>query len=388
MPRLTLVKMLSCGQGMTTLVEVYNNGDENGPADYLALIDCGGDLTWGGRESVAYIAQKVQQSGARLPNIVISHQDKDHNSLLKALGQRLHPMNPVINDIFLGGMNWQPTNVTTVRQFAQAVGYNGNLAFAAPMRSDYTNIPPGGGIGSVADYGDVHLRILISHLNAPAQALDIQRNASSAVIVVENEYFAVVLPGDATRQTMTQINSIPHLGSRLPTVVGLSIPHHGALRTAVEDYHAGRPTNEFGWTVIENFVRTIAPLRIGASAGPFNRHHHPVFEVIDKFTTVQPAPRHYFVAYLFNCHGQNTQCWRTFYLGRGAYCTVQSIDQPPIGPSRMLTHRTHGPFYYGDIVFRLSAPGVLRPEEMVEFRPRGTAGAERATEGIIHAPAP
>ncbi|MGW4076525.1 hypothetical protein ACWELB_23970 [Streptomyces asiaticus] len=381
MPRLTLVTMLNCGQGMTTLVEVYDNGNEDGPADYLALIDCGGDLAWGGRESVDYIARKVEQSGS-LPNIVISHQDMDHNSLLRDLGGLLRPMQPHIDSIFLGGTDWQSVNVKRVQKFARTVGYQRDPEFANPMRSDY--MKAGGGLDSLAEYNDVHLRVLMSHLNVGGKAMDIRRNASSAVIVVENGHFAVVLPGDATWQTMRQISQIPNLKATLPTVVGLSIPHHGSLRTAVEDYHAGRLPKK--WEIVQEFSDTIAPWRIGASAGPFNRHHHPVSEVLDKFTTVRSAPCHDLVAYVFNCHGPTTQCWQTLPSSTATYCTVQSIGALPERSKK----RWHWikPFCSGDIIFRLSEPGVLRPEEMVEFRPRGTAGTERATDGIVRAPAP
>ena len=42
MPSLTRVMILYCGQGMTTLVEIYDDGNVKDAADYLALIDCGG----------------------------------------------------------------------------------------------------------------------------------------------------------------------------------------------------------------------------------------------------------------------------------------------------------------------------------------------------------
>ena len=43
---------------------------------------------------------------------------------------------------------------------------------------------------------------------------------------------------------------------------------------------------------------------------------------------------------------------------------------------------------YGDVVCKLAPPGVLRVEEMVEFRPRGTLGLTDQDEPVRYAPAP
>jgi glyoxylase-like metal-dependent hydrolase (beta-lactamase superfamily II) len=85
MPPLTRVMILYCGQGMTTMVEVYDDGVVKDQADYLALIDCGGS-SGAAEHAVNYVAGKILYAhGMTLDLLVISHQDGDHHSFLNQL---------------------------------------------------------------------------------------------------------------------------------------------------------------------------------------------------------------------------------------------------------------------------------------------------------------
>src|SRR5215470_12466797 len=123
------------------------------------------------------------------------------------------------------------------------------------------------------------IRALVSGLVTTGRP-DIRKNASSAVVVVDIGTWSVVLPGDATYQTMDAVNEIKGINTLLRPVVGLEIPHHGALRTAVENYVANKEPSHFNFDIITEFAKIVAPRNVAASAGPWNSHHHPIEEVL------------------------------------------------------------------------------------------------------------
>ncbi|MEV0410541.1 MBL fold metallo-hydrolase [Streptomyces sp. NPDC050448] len=391
MPSLTLVKLLWCGQGMTTLVEIYDDGVEKDAADYLALIDCGGSPTYG-KDAVNHIKDKVAKRATtpkKLDLVVISHQDDDHNGLLGALGKELKTIDARVGSVHIGGLSWLPGNQATVNTFLTAVQYPGGAVnFSAPEASDY----PGGGTapGHIAEHKDVKFRILISNLNLPNVTDDIVRNGSSAVVVVDNGVNTVVLPGDATFQTMLAINTKLGGAPLTPQVLALEIPHHGALRTAVENYAAKGKKTDFTWTIIEDFAtRVMKPKKVGASAGPWNTDNHPVKEVIEVFVgTTDTAASHTYVAFVF-FQKKSTVQWDTITIDRAVDTTIQKLNVKQKKRKRDAPAPAAGTdFIVGHIVYRLSGALGLRPEEMVEFRPCGTFGMHGPDEDVVQAPEP
>ncbi|MGW0765443.1 MBL fold metallo-hydrolase [Streptomyces sp. NPDC002676] len=392
MPSLTLVKLLWCGQGMTTLVEIYDDGVEKHAADYLALIDCGGSPTYG-KDAINLIKDKVAKrttTPKKLDLVVISHQDDDHNGLLGALGKELKTINAKVDSVHIGGLSWIQGNQDTVTEFLTAVDYPvSGVKFDAPEQSNY----PGGSTAPThfAVHGDVEFRLLISNLNVPDVTDDIVKNGSSAVVVVDNGVNTVVLPGDATFQTMHAINT-KLVGKQLtPQVLALEIPHHGALRTAVENYFAqGKQRADFTWTIVEDFAtKVMKPKNVGASAGPWNTDNHPVKEVIDVFVgTTDPATLHTYVAFVFFQKKTMVQ-WDTLDISRAVNTTIQKLNVKQKKRKRGAAAPAVGTdFLVGHIVYRLSGAPGLRPEEMVEFRPCGTLRTHAPDEDVVQAPEP
>ncbi|MFI1564698.1 hypothetical protein ACH4ZX_16890 [Streptomyces sp. NPDC020490] len=385
---MTRVKLLYCGQGMTTLVEVYDSGNADGPADYLALVDCGGD---DGGGAIEYIAGKVQASrNKRLDLIVISHQDNDHNELLAPLAARLDSLGGVtLGDVFLGGRLWGDRNKKTVKDFASTFGLALEGAqFNAACHSDYLGVSERSGLRFLSSYGDggpddVFVRVLVANLPLSGRA-DLVKNGTSAVVVVENGRDAVILPGDATYETMRWINALARFDRLLPThgVLGMEIPHHGALRTSVERYLAKGKVSDFNWNILYSFAElTMKPKAIGASSGHDNSFHHPLEEVLEHFTgTTHPAPSHTYVSY-----GFTSREWDTRLSERAVYTTVSGFSRSAPWP---VTRSQGKPFEYGDIWFNITSLGVVRPEEVMEFKPRGKQGARLAGVAPLLAPAP
>ena len=205
------------------------------------------------------------------------------------------------------------------------------------------------------------------------------------MVVVENGSYSVFLPGDATHQTMDVAADIIEAKARLiPPIAGLEIPHHGALRTSVQKYYAtGKPAN-FDWSRIYRFAESLSADRVVASAGLDNSFHHPLDEVISVFSLwLVTTVSHRYRAYVFDKGGKNSttpQGWNNFTTTQAAECTVCSYK---------------GGLEKGDVAILLSKPGVLTPEEMIQFIPRerviagtGTGDTEPVEDLVVYAPAP
>lgn len=367
MASLTLVRMLFCGQGMMHLVEVYDDGVEKPAADFLALVDCGGDKP----HSVASLKDIQEKVNSRKPPVldcvVISHQDRDHVNQLRHLAPLMEAIGAkVTGPVFIGGEAWvgQPGKVDT---FLKAVGRTRKDARFGQDggESHYLGRADRPQLGYVVQHGDVFLRLLVSNLKGAGGNVP---NTSSAVVVVENGAYAVVLPGDATYETMQFVNKIPDLDKLLPTVIGCAIPHHGALATAVANYTSGDDLDTFDWTIITDFAhKSIKAQLVAASAGPWNTHCHPVEAIIDVFmeNNVIEFRDHTYVVYLYY---QEHWVTRDNYLP--VECTVKKIDPDPLYWPRGKGTRVKGTaFTSGEVVYKLAPVGVLKPEEMVEFRP-------------------
>lgn len=396
MPALTIVKVLWCGQGMTTLVEIYADGHEKDVADYLVLVDCGGNVEWGGR-AVNYVAQKVLDKRDNiLDAVVISHQDQDHVILLKQLGDKLRGQ-ATIGSVFLGGLEWKQSNQKVVKDFLDALDVDPKgVVFDAPKLSHYTGAKTVDKLRYWVNWNnEVYIRAMVSGLVTTGRP-DIRKNASSAVVVVDNGSLAVVLPGDATYQTMDAVNEIKNIGTLLRPVLGLEIPHHGALRTAVEEYVANKDPTRFNYEIIDEFARIVSPRYVAASAGPWNTHHHPIEEVLERFDPhLQATTEHTYVSYIFSRpDGVKHEGWTEFSdVTYTEWCTVFAIGETAKkSKSKFRAVKKEGvnkgPFVFGDISFKLGGAVALAPEEMVSFHPLGTIGPDPADEPVYFAPAP
>jgi beta-lactamase superfamily II metal-dependent hydrolase len=388
MPPLTRVMILYCGQGMTTMVEVYDDGDVKDTADYLALIDCGGSSE-GVNEAVGYVAGKILATNdATLDLLVISHQDGDHHSFLGNLSEQLKGFDAKCDAAVIGGTGWSAANQNSVKKFAKAMSMNTNgFLFNAPKRSDYKHANQRSELKFVDSYGDTYIRVLISGLPITGTA-DFKKNASSAMVVVENGSYSVFLPGDATHQTLDVATEIIDAKKLLiPHVVGVEIPHHGALRTSVEDYYAKGKPEDFNWDRITGFAEALSADHVAASAGLNNSFHHPLNEVISVFWHwLATKADHGYRAYVFDKGGKGSttpQGWNNLTTKLAAECTVLDYDEMA------------GMYTYGDIEIRLSKPGVFTPEEMIRFIPRGQVITGTGTDDMetvedlgVYAPAP
>lgn len=383
MTALTRVAILFCGQGMATLIEYYPDGDKDSVPTQLVLVDFGGNQRYAEIAS-AYVVEKLQAqaSGGIDPfftAVVISHQDGDHLSLLPSLqtGIKDGGIEVRCDNWYAGGTAWSAANKKKVESFAAMLTDDDeeyDLAFNGPFNSNYTGAKKRADVGHLANFGKTFIRVVISGLKLSSGGEDIIRNASSSVVAVENGEWSMILPGDATYHTMARVNDFYKVWKStplIPTVFALEIPHHGALRTAVENYTAKTPLAELDFSIINKFSSNLAPQEVVASAGIRNNHNHPIKEVLDVFTTVRTnSYSQNYVAYVFDKKkSKKVEGWEEFSTKKGIATTVRTITGTA----------TYGNLFYN---IRDSAVAGARPEVKIEFEPGGTLAelAERFGE--------
>lgn len=373
MPAVTDIAILFCGQGMSTLIEYYANGDTTGAPDNLVLVDFGGSQRYADIAS-DYVVDKLrlQADAGKDPAfdaVVISHQDGDHLSLLKSLSEAIGAarLTATCNNWYVGGTSWSATNKKKVKDFAAMMtDEDDDLAFNGPFESDYDDAKVRGDLGYIVKFGKTFIRVVISGLKLSSGANDIIRNASSTVLAVENGEWSMILPGDATYHTMAKVNEFYKAWKTkplIPSVFALEIPHHGALRTAVENYTAKTPLADLDFSIIEKFAAHLAPKEVVASAGIRNNHNHPIKEVIDVFdpTLRTNTEEQDYVAYVFDKKkAKKAEGWEEFSTYKGIATTVRTI----------MGKDTYGNLYYS--ILDSAATDERPPDVKVRFEPRGT----------------
>jgi hypothetical protein len=312
-PPLTRVVALYVGQGMAHLVEMYADGSQYpaNPPDRLALIDFGGDSD-AADDAVAYVINQLQAQvkAKRTPKFdltVISHQDKDHLILLGPLTTAITKAKLDISfgTVFLGGLSWSAQNKKVVDDFFGVAKLRPKYAWDSVRRSDYKGVSSRAKLGWLYFYYKTYFRVLVSQLRVPSGGADIIRNASSCVLVIENGENSIILPGDATWQTIDYVNDLyadwyKAKSVLVPQVYAMEVPHHGALRTIVENYKASSEISKMDFAVVQGFAANCNADIVFASAGRDNTHGHPVEQVLEVFTPyLRKTTDHSYVSWQF-----------------------------------------------------------------------------------------
>lgn len=364
MSYLTRMVALYSGQGMAHLIEYYESGNPKKPPDALALIDFGGEAK-NAQEAVKYIVDKIAaQTKPTFNLVVVSHQDADHLSLLGELTKQIKQggLKYGINKVYAGGAAWRQDNEDIVTAFVNgARSPKPTIRFGEPRRTDYPT-KTGELEGWLLKKHDVAIRLLIAQARMTGQNL---RNASSAVVVIENDNGSIVLPGDATHETMFEINKLFTIWRKNPKIPRLSevgvmeLPHHGALATATQITYR-KKKKSLSYRRVEQFAKNMSAQGIFASAGPFNNHGHPIKELINRFAdyVTLDAPWHYYVALRYSDKPRGTgkgkggtYPWKRIRTQDWIYTTVTrvkptvlttriEVDLDPSGVIAVRSHRT------------------------------------------------
>jgi len=323
------VDLLYCGQGMANWIEYFADNTEwtNKTPSMLVLVDLGGD---GINSDLApkYIAKRIAEIKAAVgatPSIraaVFSHQDSDHWSLidtfLTALGTN-GITDLKIDQIWRGGKLWKQGALDAVERLRAAT--DSTVTAFEDNSTDYE-----GQQDYIAAEGNCSVRLVIANGPCKLKSGGMMENGTSAVIAVEMPGNAVILPGDATWETMDFVNEIYEDEDQPPPCYGLSLPHHGSLRTSVRGYTKKKKVEKMGWQFVDAFVDNIKAQQIGASAGYLNTHEHPMLEIIKRFEkyATEVVGEHYLQVFNFTA-----QEWQKPVRDTTVWTTTSFNKKPP-----------------------------------------------------------
>lgn len=310
---------------MGTLIKIYETVSKKDKLVNLALIDLGSDSPDEATGAVDKVIEALKEMATpKIDLLVVSHQDKDHWSLLPRLQTKIGTDVPAttMGDMYYGGISWGPQASKALSSWEKAF----SCVFTPLTKAD-SGYDVVGTKKLFKDLNGVVFRILITNMVCARKAEDLRKNGSSAVMVVEFGGRTVILPGDAISETLGYINNICDLWTvKNPNPIQpcdvLQIPHHGALRTIADNYTSSKrrrveTANDFGKNVSASYIV--------ASAGYMSHHLHPAKEVINMLTDgIATVSSHTYVAYAF----ADTE-WYEYTSTRGIYTTVQTVDPPP-----------------------------------------------------------
>lgn len=325
------VWVLQCDQGMGTLLKVY---DSAGKLDKLVLIDLGCEL---GNERYAKDAiDKVNDAltemsaAGKTPGIwqlIVSHQDYDHWSLLKSLflpGGKKRAI--TLDRVLYGGTNWRDPATDVLTEIATQYGCNPPVALAGAQYSAYSTP---GTIVDLLTIDGVQVRTLA--VNTPSRRADIglKRNGSSAVMAIHFAGKVCLIPGDATSETLGYINEIiaawTTSGRANPVIPChlLTAPHHGSLKTIAGNFNSKNPNLD----IARSFAANAAAWCVAASAGYTNDFLHPFKVVIDILAVSAGSTS---TAHSYVVWNESTGNWNEITgTAKNVYTTITTLGTPP-----------------------------------------------------------
>lgn len=311
------VTMLAVGQGVSNLIEVYDNA---GRMEQLILIDCGGDGFEEAhvRSSTELIldamrarAQTEEEYDRYLDLLIISHQDEDHHSIIKEILETLEA-------------EGQSIGIGKYLHFRESYcllsgSYTGFAEKVRDCAEDIRIFPDGSAYAAGERQTNFYTseKICLARVYANARGGNSQNSVSAVIEADINDgsetYYKFLFPGDATSATM---NCICEAG--LPDDYELYVmaaPHHGSISSCSR-------------RALTNFLRKMSTGEIIISAGRKSQFGHPhctFTEIAEQKITTKEIGRH-----CYRKNGTDTSTWQkikrrtstclfTSYWPEGAY---------------------------------------------------------------------
>lgn len=287
---------LWCDQGMAHMLKGYEDAAGTVP-DVIALFDFGATLNFitkvlkpaiaapaVSKVADALVSQKTATRTPRLDLVVVSHQDDDHWRLLSYLMDEMEVRKCAfsVGRIIYAGADWGATALGVLNRLAtHTANAATDLVYCKKYVSSYAtpDEPP----GTTRKLGDIYIRTLIANTPSsfPAKSKE-RKNGSSAVMVVDYANERIILPGDATYESMEAMNGVLNDWAESPVqpVTLMSAPHHGSLNTASSSVDGV----DSDLTELTEFVSLTQPSSVVASAGIMNKHSHPQGLVLAKLS--------------------------------------------------------------------------------------------------------
>lgn len=277
---------LWCDQGMAHVLEIVPTTSASPAA--LCVFDFGAEQMFKSsilREAQAapavdFLLRKLKElPSPRIEYFVISHQDTDHWSLVKYfLDEIVKQGIPLkVGKLYYGGADWGPGAKEQMRRLGT---YAEVVAPQTVRFSDFdvANATP----TQLGKIGDVTIHTLMVNAPVASRSASIRKNGTSAVIVIKLGGWRMILPGDATWETLHAANATlaKWTNSPIKPCWALSVPHHGSLATIVPDSSAA----VLDFAATEQFVNYCEARSTVASAGIENSFKHPYLSVLTKFS--------------------------------------------------------------------------------------------------------
>jgi hypothetical protein len=382
------VALLYCGQGMANWIEYFPNDTEwsNKTPSMLVLVDLGGYAD----SAELYIAKRITEIKAKkgsTPSIraaIFSHQDEDHwclieNFLIALNNNKITDLK--IDKIWRGGKMWKQGALEAVERLCTDT--KSKVEVFPDNCTDYE-----GYNDSITEEGQCRVRLVIANGPCKLKSGGMMENGTSAVIAVEMPGNSVILPGDATWETMDFINKTYEQIDQPEPCYGLSVPHHGSLRTSVRGYTKKKKVEKMGWQFVDQFIDNIKAKQIGASAGYENSHHHPMLQIIERFekNVRTKTPTHYLQVFNFT-EGEwqkpprETTVWTTTYFVKKPP-PPGDPKKPPSKKRKKDSDQDQFEVAYGRITFTLTSTGLASVTRI----PEHDVGAQPPTRIRVAAP--
>lgn len=343
------ISFLHCDQGMGTLVKIYDALDR---LAHLALFDLGsesGKKKYSEKAINAVVESLDEMKKDKLiPTIdllSISHQDYDHWSLLPDLLQKIQSGFPSckVNEIYYGGTSWRKKASAAIEEWVSEFGSR-----YEPFARESSHYKTPGTKGAIRIIDGVAFRLLCVNVPVSRSAIDIERNATSAVIVVDFAGVKTVIPGDATSDTLGWINNNvfkkwedKKKGNPVDPCRALGAPHHGALRTIADNYVS---TERARLTIAGAFSDFVGADNVIASAGWKSKFHHP-YQIVLELLAVKAKKEqseHDFVWFT----GRVTGWQRVPGSKRGIYTTVTQLNDEAKPKNWIITINSAGEIFF------------------------------------------
>lgn len=369
---------LWCDQGMAHMLRLYDKDGDMAPSG-IVLIDFGAETMFKASDfkrsmsapavNSVIAALYLQIDAGKTPTldyVVISHQDTDHWSLLNYLMDAVDVLEiPLkVNKIIYSGSDWGDAAKRAVERLS-TYGVTEPVDCLDAEVSDYRDA--NGEVGALFTIGDVTFRLLIANAVAAAKSKTpaLRKNGTSAVVIIDYRSERMILPGDATWQTLGTANTIlkQWTNSPLIPVKVVGAPHHGSLDTMTEK-NSGADSN---LSQLIDFTRLTQPEAVVASAGFNNSFKHPyllILKVLAKHAGSGALGPHSTVAYQIN-----TSDWvQHDNVEKNVYTTILNLLSPVLVADYLFT-RNDAVFiteclpFYGPTKANISPP-YIAPQQL------------------------
>lgn len=313
--------VMDVGQGSANFVQYYDSDAPKAIAKNAGIIDIGSEAwkTKAGKPSAKLVAQELinmNADDAALDEVLLSHSDSDHHNLIAELlsyfyrpGSMNTPRLTVQRTWFGGEYGLYTKGKTNTLQLlfdyspedadVDDVEKQFEAAWSSFDDPDPNNWAP------LATIGGIELWVLaanttgatVTQNSGKRRKIDLNDrgdgyaiNTKSLIVAAKFGGYSMIATGDATGLTLAHAVNVldkPGVQAKLGKIFMVTAPHHGSDATTYSLLGGARPGTrnwEMGKEVVEQFVDSLKPQTVSASAGERRGFWHPSITVLADFS--------------------------------------------------------------------------------------------------------